>query len=55
VYELCHLLNIFYTNCQVNNEENEDIKNSRLLLLKIFKNIVNNFAEIIGIYIPNKM
>lgn len=52
--ELCHLFNKFYANCPVLVED-ENIKNTRLFIIKSFLITLENALKILGINIPEKM
>jgi len=54
VLELAHTFNKFYTNCPVLVED-ENIKTSRLLLIKSFIVTLENALGLLGINIPTKM
>ena len=52
--ELAQAFNKFYFNCNIANEE-QGIKNSRLLLTNAVKQVLKNALNLIGIATPNKM
>jgi arginyl-tRNA synthetase len=54
VLELSHIFNKFYTNCPVL-VGNENMKNTRLLLIKAFLITLNNALNLLGIKVPSKM
>lgn len=54
VLELSHLFNKFYTTCPVLVED-ENIKNTRLLIIKSFLITLENALDLLGIKIPEKM
>jgi len=55
LYELSGLFSSFYESCQVLNAENEAIKNSRLKLAALTKNILQQGLTILGIETLEKM
>lgn len=55
VYELCSLFNKFYTNNNIMNEENSDIKESFIALTKLSYNVLHNLLSILGIDEVEKM
>lgn len=55
IYELSSLYNKFYTNNNILNEENEEIKTSYLGLSKLVYNILHNLLDILGIEEVEKM
>jgi arginyl-tRNA synthetase len=55
IYDLCVLFNAFYHKCPIVSEPNKKTKNSRINLCKMVLNAVENFAKIVGIFIPEKM
>jgi arginyl-tRNA synthetase len=54
-YELTKIFNTFYNNIPVLNEENQDLKNLRLLLVSEFAKILKESFELLGIEMPEKM
>ncbi len=54
-YELTKRFNSLYNNVAILSEEDEKIKNSRLILLKTFMNILEECFDILGIPLPEEM
>ena len=54
-YELTKIFNTFYNNISVLNEEKQDLKNLRLLLVSEFAKILKESFELLGIEMPEKM
>ena len=55
VYELCSLYNKFYTNNNISNEQNENVKNSYLALTQLVYNILTHILDILAIETVDKM
>jgi len=55
IYELAELFSAFYSISPITSESNEEIKSSRIILIKMCKNAIENFATILGIQLPSKM
>ena len=54
VYDLCGLINIFYQNNRVNNQE-DNIKQQWLLLLSMVNDILKQLLNLLVIKIPSEM
>ena len=54
-YELVKLFNQFYQSVPVLIEEDNEIKNMRLVLSKNVAKVVSNAMSLLGINVPNRM
>lgn len=54
-YELAKMYNRFYQDVNILKEENQDIKNMRLLLSYFVSNVIKNSTQLLGINVPTKM
>ena len=55
IYELCVIINSFYQNNHINNEKDEDKKNSYVYILKLANKIIKEMLNILVIDIPSVM
>lgn len=55
LFELCSLFNKFYNECNIVNETNKEVQESRIALLKLVYNVGYNLLDILAIEIPSKM
>ena len=55
LFELCSLFNKFYNECNIVNETNKEVQESRIALLKLVYNVGYNLLNILAIEIPSKM
>ena len=55
LYEICALYNKFYTNYNISNEENEEVKNNYIALSELVYNVLSNLLNILGIDEVDKM
>lgn len=55
MYNLARAFSAVYNNVQILSEENQKLKNSRLLLLESFTRVMKESADILGIPLPGKM
>lgn len=55
LFELCSLFNKFYNECNIVNETNKEVQESRIALLKLIYNVGHNLLDILAIEIPSKM
>lgn len=55
VYDLAKEFNQFYHDCQILKEENNDIKNFRLQLIKLIAQIIKTAMDLLGAKVPEQM
>lgn len=55
LFELSSLFNKFYNECNIVNESNKEVQESRIALLKLIYNVGYNLLNILAIEIPSKM
>lgn len=55
LYELASLFNSFYETCPILKEENKDLKNTRLNIVRSYNNIIKNGLNLLGIDVPEFM
>lgn len=55
IYEVCSLFNKFYTNNNIMNETDTEIKNSYIALVRLVYNVLSNILNILGIDEVDKM
>ena len=55
LYELVKLYNTFYQSISIFNEENEELKNMRLVLSRNVGKVINLGMSLLGINVPDKM
>jgi arginyl-tRNA synthetase len=54
-YDLTKIFNAFYNKIQVLNEQNEDLKKLKLVLVDSFAKTLKEAFEILGIEMPERM
>jgi len=54
-FELVKLFNTFYQSVSILNEENEDLKRTRLLIASNIADIISNAMALLGIDVPDRM
>lgn len=55
LYEICSLFNKFYNNCNIVNEENEEIKSSYIAFIKIVYSYIKELTNLLAINEVEKM
>lgn len=55
IFELVKLFNSFYQSTYIINEENEELKNLRLVLSKEVAHVIKSSMLLLGIQVPNRM
>ena len=55
LFNLCNLYNKFYSEHNIVNEENEEVKSSWIALSKLVYNVIEKLLDILAIEVPDRM